>query len=312
MIENTPEVSVIMATYNRAHYILETLKSIQNQRFQNWDCLIIDDGGSDNTFEVLGPILKADARFKYHQRPKNYKKGLPGCRNYGLDIANGKFILFFDDDDIAHPELLAISHIELSTGKLDFCRFKRETFQGEFSYAFKNDIILKRKVLDIGNIEKVVLNKIPFNSCQVLWNRKCFNNMRFKEDLMYAEEWELYSRILSENFKGVLINKTLMYGRKHANSNTGEYMGGNQMRIHSHVEAYILVFKNLVAKDLITHNLFKHFLQMSFYFRSPRMINLILKNSNYSISRKLLYKAGFCFYPLIRPLFLLKGKFLKH
>lgn len=312
MIKNIPEVTIIIATYNRAHFILETLKSIQNQSFSNWNCLIIDDGGSDNTFEVIEPILEADKRFYYYQREDKYNKGLPGCRNYGLDMANGEFILFFDDDDIAHPELLAVAHSELSKGKFDFCRFKRKTFRGEFSYDFENDIILESNFLDIDQIEKVVLNEIPFNSCQILWNKRCFKNKRFKEDLMYAEEWELYSRILSDNFKGVLINKTLIYGRKHANSNTGEYMSGNQIRIQSHIEAYILVFKNLVTKGLITQNLLKHFLQMSFYFRSPRMIKLILKNSNYPKSRKHLYRAGFYFYPLIRPLFLLKRKILKH
>ncbi|WP_300438548.1 glycosyltransferase family 2 protein [Christiangramia sp.] len=310
MIINIPEVSIIMATYNRAHFILETLKSIQNQNFQNWDCLIIDDGGSDNTFEVIEPILNTDSRFKYLQRPEKYTKGLPGCRNYGLDKAAGDFILFFDDDDIAHPDLLAISHSELSNGKFDFCRFQRETFQGEFFYNFDNDTNITREYLGVEKIEKVVLNEIPFNSCQILWNRRCFENKRFKEDLMYAEEWELYSRILSDNFKGVSINKTLMYGRKHANSNTGEYMGGNQIRIQSHIEAYILVFKNLVTKDLITQNLLKHFLQMSFYFRSPRLIKLILKKSNYSLTRKQLYRAGFYFYPLIRPLFVIKGKII--
>lgn len=312
MIATKPEVSIIMATYNRAHFILETLRSIQSQSFQNWNCLIIDDGGSDNTFEVLKPILNSDPRFKYLQRPEKYTKGLPGCRNYGLDIAAGDFILFFDDDDIAHPELLAISHSELSNGKFDFCRFRRETFQGNFVYAFGNDNEIKREYLDVEKIEEVVLNRIPFNSCQILWNRRCFDNKRFEEDLMYAEEWELYSRIISDNFNGVLVNRTLMYGRKHAHSNTGEYMEGSQIRVQSHNKAYILVFKNLINKGLMTQGLLKHFLQMGFYFRSKPMIKLILKNSKYSSLRKNLYKAGFFFYPFIRPLFLLKSKILKY
>ena len=98
-----PIVTIIMATYNRAHFILETLLSIQKQTFGDWECLIIDDGGTDNTPEVIAPILAQDVRFQYMNRPETYLKGLPGCRNFGLDIANGEYIIFFDDDDIVHP-----------------------------------------------------------------------------------------------------------------------------------------------------------------------------------------------------------------
>ena len=79
-----------MATYNRAHFIVETLRSIQNQIFESWQCLIIDDGGTDNTLEIITSILNKDSRFKFLKRPDNYKKGLPGCRNYGIDLV--KFV----------------------------------------------------------------------------------------------------------------------------------------------------------------------------------------------------------------------------
>ena len=57
-----PKVTIIMATFNRAHFILETITSIQNQTYSNWECLIIDDGGTDNTLEVITPILEQDNR----------------------------------------------------------------------------------------------------------------------------------------------------------------------------------------------------------------------------------------------------------
>jgi glycosyltransferase involved in cell wall biosynthesis len=97
---NNPKVSIIMATYNRAHFIVETLVSIQNQTFLDWECIIVDDGGTDNTKEVIKPIIEEDKRFLYVQRDDIYQKGLPGCRNNGLDIAKGDYIIFFDDDDI--------------------------------------------------------------------------------------------------------------------------------------------------------------------------------------------------------------------
>ena len=53
-----PTITIIMATYNRAHFIVETLDSIRNQTFQDWECIIIDDGGTDNTKEVIRTYLE--------------------------------------------------------------------------------------------------------------------------------------------------------------------------------------------------------------------------------------------------------------
>ena len=61
-----------MATYNRAHFIVETLLSIQNQTYKNWECHIIDDGGTDNTVEVIQPVLLNDNRFIFNKRPEKY------------------------------------------------------------------------------------------------------------------------------------------------------------------------------------------------------------------------------------------------
>ena len=125
-----PTVSIIMATYNRSQYIMESIKTIQNQTFKNYECLIIDDGSTDDTHEILHPLLETDTRFKYYRRTSKYSKGLPGSRNYGLDLAKGDYIIFFDDDDIAHPQNLEICVHELSTKDISFCRYIRKTFVG--------------------------------------------------------------------------------------------------------------------------------------------------------------------------------------
>jgi GalNAc5-diNAcBac-PP-undecaprenol beta-1,3-glucosyltransferase len=117
-----------MATYNRAHFIVETLLSIQNQDFKEWECIIIDDGGTDDTKDIIKVILDNDIRFRFLTRDKRYKKGLPGCRNCGLDKAKGEYIIFFDDDDIVHPQNLSISLNCLETSKKDFCHYAKSPF----------------------------------------------------------------------------------------------------------------------------------------------------------------------------------------
>jgi len=273
---NLPIVTIIMATYNRAHFIVETLQSIQNQTYQNWECLIIDDGGDDNTLEVIQPILDIDQRFQFLKRPEIYKKGLPGCRNYGIDLAKGEYVIFFDDDDIAHPQNLELCVYELDKGNISFCRYVRDVFTGDFNYNFDYSKIYTSFYIDQKDIERILKNELQFNSCAVMWKKGCFIENRFVETLMYAEEWELYSRIVSGGFRGISINKCLFYGRKHPNSNTGEFYRNDSIRRASYKEAILLVIKNLNEKKLLSYSLIRYFIQVSLDFKEFNLFNMII------------------------------------
>jgi glycosyltransferase involved in cell wall biosynthesis len=265
-----------MATYNRAHFILETLQSIKSQTYQNWECLIIDDGGNDNTLQVIQPVLDIDQRFQFLKRTKAYKKGLPGCRNYGIDLAKGEYIIFFDDDDIAHPQNLELCVLELANKDFSFCRYIRNVFFNDFSYDFDYSKIYTSFYIDQKDIDRMLKNELQFNSCAVMWKKKCFLDNRFVEHLMYAEEWELYSRIVSNGFYGISINKILFYGRKHPNSNTGEFYRNDSIRRASYKEAILLVIKNLKEKKLLSYSLLRYFIQVSLDFKEFNLFNMII------------------------------------
>ena len=66
---STPLISIIIPTYNRAHLIGETLDSILVQTYPNWECIVVDDGSTDTTADVMREYIKKDNRFQYHQRP---------------------------------------------------------------------------------------------------------------------------------------------------------------------------------------------------------------------------------------------------
>jgi len=294
-----PFVTIIMATYNRSHFIVETLKSIQAQTYMNWECLIIDDGSTDDIEKVLKPILKEDNRFKYCKRLPNYKKGLPGSRNYGLDLAIGDYIIFFDDDDVVHPSCLEVS---LSAFKYiqnsSFCNFKKEAFSGDFNYDTIdscNECNLEETKYDL--LENVVTQKTPFASCTVLWKRECFKEHIFNEDLMYAEEWECYQRILSNKPNGVLIDKVLYYNRKHDKSNTSEFWRNSEARVNSKKEAIKLVVSNLYKKGMLTPYLFKYLVNFAISFRDFKLVNNILNNTNPKANIKLFYQLKYYLFP---------------
>jgi glycosyltransferase involved in cell wall biosynthesis len=293
-----PKVSIIMATYNRAHYILQSLQSIQSQTFHDWECLIIDDGGTDSTQDILETILKQDSRFKFYIRTSDYQKGLPGSRNYGLDLAKGDYIIFFDDDDIAHPQNLELCVFELSKSEVKFCRYLREVFFEDIDFEFSYSKEYSSFYIDTNDIEKILKNELPFNSCAVMWKKECFVNNRFIEHLMYAEEWELYSRLILSGINGVSINKCLFYGRKHPNSNTGEFYTDNPIRKKSKKDAILLVINNLKEKKLISNSLLHYFIQISLDYKEYKLFQKIIETVKLSIIENLKWQFFYINLPM--------------
>lgn len=307
----SPKVTIIMATYNRAHFIEETLKSVQQQTFKEWECLIIDDGGTDNTKEAINPILEKDNRFQYVKRPDTYIKGLPGCRNYGLDLAKGEYIIFFDDDDIAHPQNLECCVEELASNNIWFCRYIREVFFKDFDYNFDYSKTYTSFSIDKKDIEKMLNNELQFNSCAVMWKKACFDKNRFVETLMYAEEWELYSRIVSSGFNGISINKSLFYGRKHPHSNTGEFYRNNPIRRESNAEAIVLIMQNLKEKQLLTYYLKRYFIATALDFEEYNLFEKILNVLNLPTFEKLKWRIFYAILPFRLRLYRIKKSFSK-
>ncbi|WP_016989020.1 glycosyltransferase family 2 protein [Flavobacterium sp. ACAM 123] len=293
----TPKVTIIIATFNREKFFLETLMAVQNQTFLDWECLIIDDGSTDKTVEIITPLLDKEPRFKYFLRSEIYKKGTSGCRNQGLDLAKGDYIIFFDDDDIAHSQNLELCVKELSNDNISFCRYIRKVFVNDFHYEFDYSTDYTFFHIDVKDIERIVKNELQFNSCAVMWKKVCFENTRFNERISYGDEWELYSRILSTGIRGISIEKCLFYGRKHPESITGEYDRKNPLRKTSHAEAILLVLENLKEKKLLTYSLKRYFIAFSISFKDDNLFKKILNVLDFATFEKLYWQIFFAVLP---------------
>lgn len=308
---SNPKVTIIMATFNRANFIVEMLQSIINQTYNNWECLIVDDGCTDNTKEVITPIVEKEKRFRYFLRPDSYLKGTSGCRNFGLDNAKGDFIIFFDDDDISHPQNLETCVEELNKGENYFCRYERNVFFGAFHYNFDNSETYSSFYIDKNDIMKMLTNDLQFNSCSVMWKKECFENERFNVRISFGDEWELYSRIISKGFKGISISKCLFYGRKHPDSITGEYYRKDQIRRESFAEAIVLVIKNLKEKKLLSYSIIRYFVVTSFNFKEFNLFKKIIETLNLSLVNRIKWKLFYSSLHVRLPFYRIKAKYKK-
>lgn len=91
-------VSIITPTYNSEKFITETIQSVQNQTYANWEMLIVDDCSSDKTVAIIQQFMEDDHRIHLIRLNKNSGAGV--ARNTALQIAKGRFIAFLDSDDI--------------------------------------------------------------------------------------------------------------------------------------------------------------------------------------------------------------------
>jgi len=96
-------VSIIIPTYNRANLLPTAILSVINQTYQSWELIIVDDGSTDNTKQIVEEFIKKDSRIKYFYQEN---KGQPFAMNTGIKLSKGKFIAFLDDDDEWYLEKL--------------------------------------------------------------------------------------------------------------------------------------------------------------------------------------------------------------
>ncbi len=248
-------VTIIVATFNRAHLIGETLDSIILQTYKNWECIIVDDNSEDHTEDVVKNYLRKDSRFLYFKKTGKYNKGLSGTRNFGLDIAferGAEIIQLFDDDDIMHPQKLELQiepfRKDPSTD-LTICCFRKFDKVSMIEYDLEKADDLSCHIKTDNLLKSFFVNEINLNSPGPLWKAGILKNYRFNEKLFYAEEKEYYLRIfLNEKLKYVPINKILFWYRKHYNSITSSLIRDNKFKEES-MELFRDVFLSEVLKQ---------------------------------------------------------------
>ena len=136
-------VSIITPSYNSAKFIAETIQSVQNQTYSNWEMIIVDDGSSDETENVVLSIIENDNRIQFHKLSQN--SGPAVARNTGIEKASGDYMTFIDADDIWFPTFIEnnIKTIQKTGISFVFSSYRRANEQLEFVYS---DFIVPNKV----------------------------------------------------------------------------------------------------------------------------------------------------------------------
>ncbi len=217
MSSSQPLVSIVTPVYNAERFLPDTIKTVQDQTYENWEWLLVDDQSSDRSVEIIKEAAKSDERIKLIQLAKN--GGAATARNAGIDAANGRYLAFQDADDLWHPEKLTkqVAYMQEKACVFSFTGYEFTDSAGKpngkkvsvpstlnYRQALKNTTIWTSTVmLDISKLSKQVVS-MP--------------NVRRGQDT--ATWWKILKKI--DHARG--INEVLSYYRR-----TDESLSANKL-----------------------------------------------------------------------------------
>ncbi|MAM22100.1 MAG: hypothetical protein CL817_00015 [Croceibacter sp.] len=205
-------VSIIIPTYNRANLICDALDSVAQQSHSHWECLIIDDGSTDNTLAIVAEYSKKDSRFSFYKRPSHKPKGANACRNYGLEKSSGQFICWLDSDDLLHPDHLSIHLNAHCKKKIDASISIAKTFETSIT----QQLGLWSKIFPANSaLDELISGKIAWQTAAVLWDKNSLPAKPFNEKLQSAQEWTFHITMVLQGISYVLIDEGTVFIRRH-------------------------------------------------------------------------------------------------
>ncbi|WP_394759394.1 glycosyltransferase family 2 protein [Flavobacterium sp.] len=200
-MEYLPKVSVIVPLFNDEKYIIECLQSVKNQSYTNWECIIVNDGSTDNSESIVSDFIQNNTNFIYIKKENT---GVSDTRNKGIMMSSGEFILPLDSDDKISPEYITEAITIFRKNPNTTLVYCKALFFGEKEGEFKlsrykySDLILKNMIFCSG-----IYKKQDYLKTQGY-------DINLKLGL---EDWEFWIQLLDDKSEVVCLDKIHFYYR---------------------------------------------------------------------------------------------------
>lgn len=209
------KISCVMPARDRGDLIVDSIKSIIDQTFKDWELIIVDDHSADGdkTEEVVKSFH--DERFRYYKLTDENGKGIAAARNFGNAVAVGDYIAVMDSDDVSNPERFEHSLAALEKNGADFV-------YGELEYwnPKTDDVKLRDDCKSIPFDADILLKYcyIPHVSC--MYKRSVALDFPYNSFFRRGEDYDLFLRLAKTNHKFYFLNEALTKYRMHDDSVT--------------------------------------------------------------------------------------------
>src|SRR5258706_150544 len=241
-----PKISIILPTYNRAKYIVETVDSVQRQTYTNWELWVIDDRSTDNSGELIRKI--DDERVRLHQTER--RLGVTGTRNEGLRKADGELIAFIDSDD-----LWADTKLEKQVAALQQYPEAGFSLSGGYNFRKPNEPVdffyKQREGIKCDNVFiSFFKSELSTTTPSLVFRRECIDSAGlFKETSPFSDIDFILS--LAYHFKAIILYEPLLYRRLHeANDSNANWIKGYNKGIEL-IQSYKKDLPAKIARDAL-------------------------------------------------------------
>ncbi len=260
------KVSVIIPCYNQSHFLQESVNSVINQTFVDWECIIVNDGSSDETQVIAEHLTLKDERVKYIFKENG---GLSSARNAGIKIANGKYILPLDADDLLLP-----AYINETIDLIEREKNIRLVYTGTKLFGVEDGVrnepfLLKNFMLN---------NLIP---CTALYFKEDWQSVNGYNETMKQgyEDWDFWMSLFEIGVKVKKIDALLFKYRRMDNSMSKNMSNDTILNIQKeiynrHQEFYLKVLGDPLSLSL-------------FIKEKERELSLIKNSGTYLIAKRL-------------------------
>ena len=254
-----PLISVVIPAYNAEQFLDETLESVLSQTYENWECIIVNDGSTDSTESIAKKWCEKDSRFRLTNKENG---GLSSARNWGIKESKAEYIAFLDADDLYLPEYLEFCLKTLIEQDLDLVAPKMMDFKNRPNKISKNDnnegylFYGKQGIRDFLYINQITV--------AILCKKSVLEAVGGFSWHDRAEDLHCWLKILFAGYKIYRVRKYMAYHRIHQNSlSSGDYDCSKEVIkiIHSFKQKildnnidYYQYFNRWAKKNIISSN----------------------------------------------------------
>ena len=278
-----PKISVITPTFNSACFLPDTIESVLTQTLQDWEMIIVDDGSTDNTQEVVARYLRSHpGKIKYFRQDNG---GTAQARNRAIRESKGEYLAFLDADDLWLPEKLAVQ-IPTMEAHPELCLISSETY----AIDAQNNRIGHWKVAQMPNTFEYLLEANHIYNLTVIARKSCVERIGyFDERLKVSQDYDLWLRLVKRFPFKVLYTPLAQY-RVHLNN----ISKNTKQRLKNHL--YILNKKEITG-------------DLGFWKKRKRLAKAYYQFALLFIEEKKFIEGGSCFlkiafyYPFLGALY---------
>lgn len=206
MKSQSPLISVLMPAYNSEKYIAEAIQSILDQTYKHFELIIMNDGSSDKTSEIIDSF--SDPRILKVHCAQN--RGLVATRNALIELARGKYIAYLDNDDTAFPERLQNQLEFLEQGKADLCSGAYETYNEETGERRKS----KERYTD-SDLKALITVYCPLCNPAVMGRAEIFKKFLYRPGNDHAEDYSFWQEVALAGYALGNLRQSLITYRIH-------------------------------------------------------------------------------------------------